>query len=90
MSTPRRPPQPADALLRTTSERLVPSLNARPRIVASQADIDALDLSEGARRAIAFIDGKTPVHEIIEMKHGIENIFDALDELEHEGVIALR
>jgi hypothetical protein len=75
--------------LRATSERMLPSLRARPRVILTQTEIDALELSDGARRALPHIDGHTTVHELIEKKHGVENIFDALDELEHEGVIAL-
>ncbi len=67
----------------------MPSLGARPRVVMPKPEIDALDLSDGARSVIALIDGAKTVHELAEATTGVENIFDALDELEHEGVISL-
>lgn len=71
-----------------TSERLLPALGARPRVVMATDDIVALDLSPQARRAVPYLDGTRTVHELLEAID-VDNLFDVLDELEHEGVIAI-
>jgi hypothetical protein len=86
---PRGPRAGADLHLLSTRERLLPSLDARPRVVMSGDEISALELSDAARRALPYFDGKTTVHDLLEVVGGVDNLFDVLDELVHEGVIAL-
>jgi hypothetical protein len=86
--TPSREP-PADPQLRSTREQLLPPLTASPRVILSGAEIAELELSDGARRVIPQLDGKRTVHDLLEGMNDGDNLFDLLDELLHEGVIAL-
>jgi hypothetical protein len=80
---------PADPQLRSTREQLLPPLTASPRVILSSAEIAELELSDGARRVIPHLDGKTTVHDLLEGMTAGDNLFDLLDELLHEGVIEL-
>jgi hypothetical protein len=89
---PKKPNRGAvvtDPHLRSTRDRLLPSLGARPRVIMSEEEIAWLELSDGALRALPHIDGETTVHDLLEVVGGQDNLFDALDELVHEGVVTL-
>jgi hypothetical protein len=90
MSDPKKPaPRVRDEHLMSTRERLLPSLGARPRVVMTRAEIASLELSDGARHALPYLDGETTVHDLLETFGSEDNLFDALDELVHEGVVLL-